>query len=378
MDVEDTSSSSDEERESSMPIFRKIALTFGVLTIGMVFSIAIFAIYPSLTSSGSQDGKSATGKIEQTLRKQAEAVVEPPMTIAKFVTTRRLAEVAAPAFDAKCPVFQPQCDLVGHFKSQLQKEFKTLSEHDALLAKHLYNTTVTPAEQRLILDILPLAHNKSVIGLGQLIAQTVKRWASKGEKVVHEKVRETLIQYSKDKGIELDLPASASRPGAWTPLMHPKVLALIGGDSASEPVAPVVSRGAFPEMRRLFTDPLTRESRFSVAAITSVFGAGALLRLTLFIFQILHKTKVVALPLWMRATIMWGNLAGGAITCIATILIWCPILFLQYWFNAWLLFSNKPRELDDWHVAPFGAWMRDHLPGFRGRRLLAVDPRMAA
>jgi hypothetical protein len=377
-DVEDRVSSSegeeqlqDSDEDTPVVTYRKVAVSLGVLAIGAVAVIAAVGVYPSVTAPGGSS--KAAAPVAAGVRADQQIVtanVEPPSTIADFVKSRRLSAVAAPAFDAKCPMFQSDCNLPEHFNLQLDKELKALHEHDPAFAQALHNTTITAAEQRIILELLPLAHDKNVIDLGQTIAGTVKRWAGKGEQVVHTKVREALEAYSKKLGIAWSAPTNASssaREGAWKALMDSKMLSLIGVDADGDDQ--VASRQLFQ------ADPMV--------VLQSVLGVGSLLRLVLFVFQILHKTKVVILPLWLKATIMWGNLVGGGLACIATILLWCPILFLQYWFNAWLLFSNRPTQLDDWHIAPFGHWMRTHLPGFAGpnathRLLLAMDPRIAA
>jgi hypothetical protein len=374
---ERSSSSESEEQDGSAASLRRVALSLGILTIGAVFGIAAVGVYPSIVKADAEEahhGTTGVADTEQALRRHIDEQIlaspeQPPITVADFVKSRRLSDVAAAAFDATCPMFQSDCDLGEHFNSDLHKEWKTLHEHDPEFAKQLQNTTVTEPQQRIIMELLPLAHNKDVINLGQHVAWTVKRWAREGEKVVHEKVRLALADYSKEHGIPWTPPSNSSRPaqeGAWRALMNPNMLAMIGDDNHTD--------SKQLASRRLFqADPMV--------ILQSVLGGGALLRLILLVFQILHKTNVVILPLWLKATIMWGNLIGGGIACIATILLWCPILFLQYWFNAWLMFSNQPLELDDWHIAPFGHWMRVHLPGFgvvEKRSLLAMDPRIAA
>jgi hypothetical protein len=293
------------------------------------------------------------------------------MTIAEFVTTRRLSEVAADALDQKCPIFKPHCDREQNFVALMHKQLGHLEKHDAGLAQQLHNTTMSPDQQDLLVNLLRLIHNQTVLRIGATVAQTVKHWAAHGHEVVHEKVKEALVRYSKEHGAAGVPPVNASSrhkedSSMWTVLMHPKMLSMIG-DEPTAPSAPVQQQ---PAVRRL--DP--------IVIMQWIWGVDVLLRLVLLIFQILNKTKTVIMPTWMKTTIMWLNVVGGGITCVLTILILCPIVFLQYWFNAWLLYGNDISELQEQNI-PF--WkLLEKLPGLKPTgvpsRLLLADPRFAA
>lgn len=90
--------------------------------------------------------------------------------------------------------------------------------------------------------------------------------------------------------------------------------------------------------------------------------------------------------MWLKTVIMWGNVIGGGITCVASLMLLCPFVFLQYWLNAWLLYSNKLSDMQKAHI-PFWKLMQK-LPGLNPNsttpkppvsgRLLLADPRFAA
>jgi hypothetical protein len=292
-------------------------------------------------------------------------VGDKPMTAAAFITSRSLAQVGAFSFDAKCPMEQPICNPEVVFAAEMKKGLETMKKIAPDIYEVLNTNTLTPTQQEMILRISLLLKNKEVLGEGQVVAETVKHWATAGAEVVHAKVQEALLKYRNEHGTLQDTGSpkiDISQPGSgnvsmWEVLMEPHLLSHIRDTEKDGQVA-----------RQLHNE--------DVVTAGDVFGGffGWMFPFVFLIFEILHYNHILLMHKMMRVIFMWFSGVSGSIVCLS--IAACPPVFLAYWLQAWLLFGNKPSEMKG---VPWDFMLR-HLPGLQGttRKLAAVDPLIAA
>jgi hypothetical protein len=307
-------------------------------------------------------------------------VGDQPVQATKFITSRSLAQVGAYSFDMKCPADQPICNPEVVFASKMEKSLEMLKKVAPDIYEELDKNTLTKEQQELILKVSLLVKNKEVLEEGQVVAETVKHWADSGTEVVHAKVKEALLKFSKEHGNEQDTGAPKmlfSQPGSgdssiWEALMEPHLLSQIAGKEEDGP------NGTYPyEARQLLFQDSNKESLREMknnvnfgdflGGFFGFFFPGIFL-----IFEILHYSKVLIMRKMLRVVYMWISGITGSIGCLA--IASCPAIFLIYWFSAWLLFGNNPSEMKG---VPWD-FMLKKLPGLNHGRLLAADPLIAA
>jgi hypothetical protein len=285
------------------------------------------------------------------------------MSVADFIGSKHLAGVAGYVFKTECPKYNPGCNVADVFNSNMKEQLEKLEKGPfgwlyTILDKH----HITAEQQQILMKVLSMAHDKRFLRIGEIVAKTVKRWAPQGKKVVHQKVREALIQYSNEHG-SYGLPQgfNSSKVDDQTLeiMMHSGVLRTIPDDTGSRRLLPPSAQWQ----------------------ITLGTGVPSLLSLVLLIFMILQKAKVVHMPLMFRIVLAWIDGVLGTITCIATVLLGCPFVFLLYWLDCWLLFGNNPAEVETVEAKiPWWEPVMKKLPGLNGqaRKLLAMDSRIGA
>lgn len=359
LDEVGTTSEESDAGLNSPPNQRRRVMWFSLALVGMVAA----ALAAAKVFRNSKPQAANPADFQQLFESE---VGDQPVQASKFITSRSLAQVGAYSFDMKCPADQPICNPEVVFASKMQKSLEMLKKVAPDIYEELDKNTLTKEQQELILKVSLLVKNKEVLEEGQVVAETVKHWSDSGTEVVHAKVKEALLKFSKEHGNEQDTGAPKmlfSQPGSgdssiWEALMEPHLLSQIAGKE-EDGVA-----------RQLSNDP----NRVTFGDVLGGFF-GFMFPYIFLIFEILHYNNVLIMDKMLRVVYMWFSGISGSIGCLA--IASCPPIFLIYWFNAWLLFGNKPSEMKG---VPWD-FMLKHLPGLNHKdygRLLAADPLIAA
>jgi hypothetical protein len=294
------------------------------------------------------------------------------------MTSRRLSQTITTNFDTKCANDQPICNPEVVFASEVQR-FLTLLKKDAPeIYKILADNKLTIAQQEIIMRALPLAHNKKVLELGEIVSETVKRWKKFGSKIVHEKVGQAIDQYLRGHGNAGIPQMASSQPNVgnsslWLSRLDPDLLAVVPKDATARRLqASSIDQSHYPDL--------------IMAGVTIVIVGASIVALQLvlgivyLVFSILNYMGKIDLPYMLKYVSMWIKGVMGSIECLTVVA--CPFVFLSYWLDAWLSFGHNPSDMEGRGDMPGIPWdfLLRLLPGLNhdNRKLLGADARIAA